>query len=216
MTEVEINRNRERAESSQRKGLLRRLYDWVLHWAETPFGSAALFINAFAESSFFPIPPDALLIALSIGKPKRAFRFAAYCSVASVLGGAAGYLIGAVIWDLVGRFFFQYVPSFTPEAFEHVGMLYERYNFWVVFTAGFTPIPYKLITIGAGVFNINFLVFMAASVISRSARFFLVAGLIRLFGPSIKAFIDRYFNLLSILFLILLVAGFLVFKYVLR
>ena len=211
MTEM-VERHTVRTAKS--RGLLRRLYDWVLHWAETPFGWAALVLNSFAESSFFPIPPDPLLIALCIGEPKRALRFAAYCSAASVLGGAAGYWIGATVWHLVGRFFFQYVPSFTPEAFEHVRSLYESYNFWVVFTAGFTPIPYKLITIGAGVFEINFLIFMVASLVSRSARFFLVAALIRRFGPSIKDFIDSYFNLLSVLFVILLVGGFLVFKYV--
>jgi len=196
-------------------GLLRRLYDWVLHWAETPFGGAALFLNSFAESSFFPIPPDPLLIALCIGEPKKSLRFAFWCSLASVLGGAAGYWLGATLWGVVGDYFFRWVPSFTPEAFAHVGGLYEEYNFWVVFTAGFTPIPYKLITIGAGVFNINFAVFFLASVLSRSARFFLVAALIRRFGPPIKDFIDRYFNLLSIIFIILLIGGFLVFKYVL-
>jgi len=199
--------------AARRKGLLRRLYDWVLHWAETPFAGAALFVNAFAESSFFPIPPDALLIAMCIGQPKRSYRFAFWCSIASVLGGAAGYLIGATVWSVVGPLFFKYVPSFTPQAFAHVGELYENYNFWVVFTAGFTPIPYKLITIGAGVFKIDFGIFLLASVLSRSARFFLVAALIRRYGPTIKSFIDRYFNLLSIIFMVLLAGGFLVFKY---
>jgi membrane protein YqaA with SNARE-associated domain len=201
---------------ARRKGLVRRLYDWVLHWAETPYGHWALFINSFAESSFFPIPPDALLIALCIGKPNRALRFALWCSVASVLGGAAGYLIGWGLWEVVGQYFFAWVPSFTPESFEHIRALYDRWDFWVVFTAGFTPIPYKLITIGAGVFEVNFLVFMVASVLSRSARFFLVALLIRRFGPSIKDFIDRYFNLVSLVFMVLLIGGFMLFKYVLH
>ena len=196
-------------------GLVRRLYDWVLHWAETPFGGPALFLNSFAESSFFPIPPDPLLIALCIGEPRKALRFAFWCSLASVLGGAAGYWIGATVWEAVGDYFFRYVPSFSPEAFARVSNVYDEYNFWVVFTAGFTPIPYKLITIGAGVFNINFAIFFLASILSRSARFFLVAWLIRRFGPQIKNFIDRYFNLLSILFMVLLVGGFVLFKYVL-
>ena len=196
-------------------GLVRRLYDWVLHWAKTPFGGAALFLNSFAESSFFPIPPDPLLIALCIGEPRKSLRFAFWCSLASVLGGAAGYWIGATVWEAVGNYFFRYVPSFTPEAFAHVANLYDEYNFWVVFTAGFTPIPYKLITIGAGVFNVNFAIFFLASILSRSARFFLVAALIRRFGPQIKDFIDRYFNLLSILFMVLLIGGFVLFKYVL-
>ncbi len=201
---------------ARRPGMARRLYNWVLHWAETPYGTPALFVNSFAESSFFPVPPDALLIALSIGQPKKALRFAAWCSVASVLGGLAGYLIGAVAWAAVGDFFFRWVPSFTPEAFERVRALYDRYDFWVVFTAGFTPIPYKLITIAAGVFAVNLPVFIVASVLSRSARFFLVAWLIQRFGPSIRDFIDRYFNLLSVVFLVLLIGGFMVFKYVLH
>jgi len=202
--------------AARSRNLMRRLYDWVLHWAETPFGAAALSVLAFAESSFFPIPPDPLLIALCIGEPKKSMRFAAWCSLASVLGGAAGYLIGYMVWGVVGPYFFQYVPSFTPQTFEQIGSLYDKYNFWVVFTAGFTPIPYKLITVGAGVFEINFGIFMLASVLSRSARFFLVAGLIRRFGSSIRSFIDRYFNLLSILFVVLLAGGFVVFKYVLH
>ncbi|MBW7996500.1 MAG: DedA family protein [Candidatus Glassbacteria bacterium] len=199
-----------------RKGPVRRLYDWVLHWADTPYGSPALFINSFAESSFFPIPPDPLLIALCIGRPSRAFRFALWCSVASVLGGVAGYLIGWGIWEAVGQYFFRWVPSFTPGTFEYIRVLYDKWDFWVVFTAGFTPIPYKLITIGAGVFAVNFPVFVAASVLSRSARFFLVAWLIRRYGLSITAFIDRYFNLATIIFVLLLAGGFMLFKYVLH
>jgi len=201
--------------SGKAPGLLRRLYDWVLHWAETPYGTPALFVNSFAESSFFPVPPDPLLIALCIGEPRKSFRFAFWCSLASVLGGAAGYWLGATLWEAVGDYFFRYVPSFTPQAFAHVGDLYDQYNFWVVFTAGFTPIPYKLITIGAGVFNINFAIFFLASILSRSARFFLVAALIRRFGPRIRDFIDRYFNLLTIIFILLLIGGFVLFKYVL-
>lgn len=201
---------------TKKRGIVRRLYDWVLHWAETRYGSAALFVNALAESSFFPIPPDPLLIALCIGQPRKALRFAFWCSLASVLGGIIGYWIGSALWAVVGDWFYRWVPSFTPQSFEHVRALYDRYDFWVVFTAGFSPIPYKLITIGAGVFAVNFPVFIVASVISRSARFFMVALLIRRFGPPIRDFIDRYFNLLSVVFVVLLVGGFMLFKYVLR
>lgn len=111
----------ELSRKAARKGPLRRLYDWVLHWADTPYGTPALFILAFTESSFFPIPPDPLLIALTLGEQKKAYRFAAWCSVASVLGGAAGYLIGATIWSVVDSFFYAWVPSFTPQSFERVG-----------------------------------------------------------------------------------------------
>jgi len=194
--------------------LIRRLYDWVLHWAETPYGAPALFLLAFVESSVFPVPPDVLLIALCITLPRRAWYYALLCSVGSLLGGMLGYLLGWGFWSLLDDFFFSYVPGFTPDLFARVQALYAEHDFWVVFAAGFTPIPYKVITIAAGVFLINFPIFVLASLIGRSARFFLVAGLIRRFGPGIRSFVDRYFNLLSLLFLILLVGGFLVVKYV--
>jgi membrane protein YqaA with SNARE-associated domain len=186
----------------------------VLHWAQTPYGAPALFLLAVAESSVFPVPPDVLLIALSISLPHRSWYYATLCSVGSVLGGMLGYLLGWGFWALVDDFFFTCVPGFTPELFSRVQALYAEHDFWVVFAAGFTPIPYKVITIAAGVFLINFPIFVIASVIGRSARFFLVAALIRRYGPEIRSFIDRYFNLLSLLFLLLLVGGFLVFKYV--
>ncbi len=194
--------------------IIRKLYDWVLHWADTPYGVPALFTLSFAESSFFPIPPDVLLITLAISIPSRALYYAMMCSIASIIGGIVGYGIGWGIWEIVNDFFFTYVPGFSHHLFEKIKEQYDQYNFWIVFTAGFTPIPYKVITVSAGAFNINFLVFVLASAVSRTARFFLVAGLIYKFGPSIRTFIDRYFNLLSYLFIILLVGGFIVIKYV--
>jgi membrane protein YqaA with SNARE-associated domain len=194
--------------------IFRRLYDWVLHWAETPYGAPALFLLAFAESSVFPVPPDVLLIALSISLPHRAWYYATVCSLGSVAGGVIGYLLGWGFWSLLAEFFFTYVPGFTPQLFARVQALYAEHDFWVVFAAGFTPIPYKVITIASGVFLINFPVFVLASLVGRSARFFLVAGLIRRYGPGIRAFVDRYFNLLSLIFLLLLIGGFLVLNYV--
>lgn len=194
--------------------LMRRLYDWVLHWAETPYGAPVLFLLAFVESSVFPIPPDVLLIALCIALPTRAWRFALLASAGSVLGGALGYGIGLGFWSLLSDFFFTYIPGFTPAVFTRVQQLFSEYDLWVVFTAGFTPIPYKVITIGAGVFEINFLVFIFASLVSRSLRFFLVAWLLFKYGAGVRAFIDRYFNLLSLLFVLLLIGGFLVLKFV--
>ena len=195
--------------------ILRKLYDWVLHWAETPYGGVALFLLAMVESSVFPVPPDVLLIALCISLPTRALRFALLASVGSVLGGLIGYGIGWGAWPLVNEFFFHYVPGFTPDLFARVQDLFAAYGFWVVFTAGFTPIPYKIITIGSGVFQVNLVVFLVASMVSRSLRFFLVAWLLRRYGPGMREFIDRYFNLLSIVFLVLLLGGFLLLKYVL-
>lgn len=193
--------------------VIRSLYDWVLSWAETRYGGLALFLLALVESSFFPIPPDVLLIALCVALPTRAWRFALLASTGSVLGGMLGYAIGWEIWSLVDDYFYTYVPGFSAEVFTKVQHLFSEYNFWVVFTAGFTPIPYKVITIGAGVFKINFPIFVVASLISRSLRFFLVAWLLHHYGPSIRMFIDRYFNVLSIVFVILLVGGFILIKY---
>jgi len=191
---------------------VRRLYDWVLSWAETPYGTLALGILAFAEASFFPVPPDVLLIALCVGQRSKSLWFALVCAVASLFGGIAGYAIGWGIWESVDQIFFQYVPGFTEEVFNYVKGRYEAYGFLIVFTAAFTPIPYKVITIAAGVCTINFPMFVIASVIGRSARFFLVAGLLYLFGERIRTFIDKWFNLLTILFFVLLAAGFAALK----
>lgn len=200
--------------------LLRKLYDWVLHWAETPNGPIALFILAFAESSFFPIPPDALLIALVLGATTKAFKFALNCTIASVLGALLGYTIGHFLWwtpsnefTSIAMFFFNNIPGFTQKLFFDVQTMYDKYNFWIVFTAGFTPIPYKVITISAGAFNIDVIMFVIASVISRGARFFLVAFLIWKFGPQIRNFIDKYFNWLAFAFTVLLIGGFLAINY---
>ena len=196
-------------------GPIRRLYDWVLSWAETRYGPAALFVLSFAESSFFPIPPDPLLIALALGAPRRALYLAALCTTASVLGGIAGYAIGMGVWSIVSDWFFAYVPGVTPEGFARVQALYDRWDFWAVFAAGFTPIPYKLFTLSAGVFSISFPIFVVASLLSRGTRFFALAAFIYFFGPGIQGFIDRHFNRLVWLFFALLIGGFLVVEFVL-
>jgi membrane protein YqaA with SNARE-associated domain len=199
---------------------VRKIYDWVLHWAETPYGPIALFILAFAEASFFPIPPDALLIALVLGSQVKAFKFALNCSIGSVAGALLGYAIGYFVWwsgpdqfSSFAAFFFNNVPGFTEKIFYNVQSLYEEWDFWIIFTAGFTPIPYKVFTISSGAFKISLPMFIIASIISRSARFFLVAFLIWKFGPQIKIFIDKYFNWLAIAFTVLLVGGFVAIKY---
>lgn len=192
--------------------MIKRLYDWVLSWADTPYGGIALFLLAFSESSFFPIPPDVLLIALCVGKPKNAFRFAMICSAGSVLGGILGYIIGWQFMSIVGS---KIIALYgLSDKVSYIEVLYNQYDAWAVGIAGFTPIPYKVFTIAAGMFKINFYVFCIASLVSRSARFFIVSGLIYLFGAKIKAFIDKYFNLLSILFVVFLIAGFVLIKYV--
>lgn len=193
--------------------IVKRLYDWVLSWSESKWGVLALFVLAFAESSFFPVPPDVLLIALCIGATAKSFRFAAVCLAGSVLGAMTGYAIGSLAWQTpageftaLANFFFDHV--FSLEQFNEVKALYDKYDFWIVFTAGFTPLPYKLITITGGLFAINFPMFVVASIISRGLRFFLFAALIWKFGAPIKAFIDKYFNILAILFTVLLIGSF--------
>lgn len=199
----------------------RFLYDWVLSWAHTPFGERALFLLSLAESSFFPVPPDVLLIALVLGKPQKWIRLATFCSIASVIGGLVGYSIGYFLWysgdsySRLAMFFFTNVPGFTVQTFTAARQLYDLYSFWIVFTAGFTPIPYKVITITAGVANINVVIFVIASAISRTLRFFLVAGLIWKFGEPINNFVNKWFNILSIVFVALLIGGFYILKYAL-
>lgn len=192
--------------------LLRKTYEWILRWSATKYAVPALFILAFAESSFFPIPPDVLLIAMAVAVPLKAFRFAAVCSVGSVLGGMFGYLLGWQFMDLVGTHIVEFYHF--QEQWDKIGGWYEEYNAWAVGVAGFTPLPYKVFTLAAGAFEINFPIFVLASFVSRSARFFIVAALIHKYGAPIKGFIEKYFNILSIVFMVLLVAGFVLVKYI--
>ncbi len=192
---------------------LRRLYDWVLSWAEHPQAGLALAVLAFAEASFFPIPPDVLLIALSLSRPGKAFRWAIFCSVGSVLGGIAGYMLGWHFMTLIGHKILAFYH--LTDKYEVVQSMYQQYDAWAVAAAGFTPLPYKLFTIAAGAFEINFAIFIIASALSRSARFFLVAGSIYIWGPSMRNFLEKYFNLCTIIFFILLVGGFILIKWIL-
>jgi membrane protein YqaA with SNARE-associated domain len=197
-------------------GWIRKLYDWVLGWADTRHGVTALAVLSFAESSFFPIPPDVLLVALCLGNRAKWLRFALVCSVASILGGLVGYGIGWGFWQSLDQYFFTYVPGFSPEKFEAVKGIYEDWNFWIVFVAAFTPLPYKVITITAGVMAINLPMFFIATVVGRSARFFLVSALLARYGEPVREFIDRKFNLVTITFAVLLVGGFVVLEFVLK
>jgi len=194
--------------------LHRRLYEWVIHFADTPHGPRALFLLSFAESSFFPVPPDVLLAPLTLGAPRKWFRFASACSIASVLGGMLGYLIGMTVWQSIDTWVFTHLGSLglTEQNFQTFERWYDRWDFWIVFTCGFTPLPYKVCTISAGVAGINFWGFVVASAVSRSARFFLVAGLFGWKGKRMRPFIEKYFNWLSLAFAVLLIGGFVVLK----
>lgn len=200
---------------AKRPNIVRRLYAWVLTWADSRYGTLALFVIAFAESSFFPIPPDVLQIALSVAKPKRAFFYAAVATAASVLGGVLGWYIGHALWESVSGFFFDHVPGFTRDNFALVESKYNDHAFLAIFTAAFTPIPYKIFTIAAGVFQIALPTLMLASVVGRGARFFLVGSLIFFFGPKVKEVIEKYFEVATIALLALGIAGFAAVKYLL-
>ncbi|MCK4622323.1 MAG: DedA family protein [Desulfuromonadales bacterium] len=192
---------------------VRRLYDWVLSWANTPYGVPALGILAFAEASFFPVPPDVLLLALCLAIPARSYRFALVATLGSVAGGMLGYFIGWGLWDQVGTIFYQYIPGVTAEGFGRVKALFDQYDFWTVFAAGFTPIPYKIFTIASGAFQINFPIFAVASLVSRGLRFFLVAAMFYYLGRPARVLIEKYFNILTILFLILVIGVLILVQY---
>jgi len=200
--------------------VLRKIYNWVLHWADTPHGLIALFILSFSEASFFPVPPDVLLIVLILGRREQALKFAVICSIASIAGGFVGYSIGHFIWwdgtnyNSFANFFFNNIPGFTEALFQKIQNQYNNYGFIIIFTAGFTPIPFKVFTISAGAFDISLPLFLIASTISRSARFFLVSFLIWKYGEKINYFIDRYFNLLSIIFVIILVGSYFLINFI--
>jgi len=191
-------------------GMVRRLYDQCMAWIGGRYGEWILFLIAFVESSFFPIPPDVFLIAMCVAIPARSFRYAAICSIGSVLGGAFGYGLGYWFMDGIGMSIIDWYG--LTARYDVVQQYFKQYDVWIVGTAGFTPIPYKLFTITAGFVQSNFLTFMLVSLVARSARFFLVAGLIWKFGPQIRNFINRYFNILSIAFVALLAAGFILIK----
>ncbi len=191
--------------------MLRRLYDWVMSFARSRYGAWALFLVAIAESSFFPVPPDFLLIALAVGNPRRSLRFAAITALGSIIGAGIGYWIGLEFYQRLGRPIVEFYGA--QDSYRQVQALYREWDSLAVGIAGFTPIPFKVFTIAAGAFQLELLPFFLASTLSRGARFFLVGGLIWWFGPSIQTFIERYLNWLAVLAVVLFVGGFLTIRY---
>ncbi|WP_413853877.1 YqaA family protein [Candidatus Ruminimicrobium bovinum] len=190
---------------------IRACYDWTINWAKTKYASWALFLIAFAESSFFPVPPDVLLIPMAIAERQKWFQIALICSVGSVLGALLGYFIGYQFYELIGQ---KIVDLYNLQpAVDAVTQQYHQHAFIAIFTAAFTPIPFKVFTIVAGLCKISITTLIIASAIGRSARFFIVAFLIRIFGEKIQYFIEKYFNLLTIIFVILLIGGFFCIKF---
>ncbi|MBQ9372527.1 MAG: DedA family protein [Thermoguttaceae bacterium] len=197
----------------QTRRFIRFLYDWVLSWAHSRYGVVALAALSFMESSFFPIPPDVLQIALSLERPKRSFYYALVSAIASTFGAAFGWYIGYALWQAVGGYF---VPAIiSAENMDKVSDFFREWGGGALFAAAFTPIPFKAFTITAGIANMFLPYMLAAAFVGRSLRFFMVAALIYVFGPSIKNWIDRYFGWLTIAFLVLLIGGFYCIKYVL-
>jgi membrane protein YqaA with SNARE-associated domain len=200
-------------EASVPRWWLRRLYDWVISWSESRWGTVALALVAFTESSFFPVPPDPLQIALSFGQPRRAFWYACVATVFSVLGGVFGWWLGWVAWEGLDEFFFTYVPGFTEEDFRFIQQSYAANAFWAILAGAFTPIPYKVFTVASGVFEIPLMTLVVASILGRGGRFFGVALCVYLFGPAVRTFLERYFETFTLIFFVLLVGFFLLLQY---
>ena len=192
---------------------LRRLYHWTIHWASTPQAVPALVAIAFIESSFFPIPPDVLLLALCFAHPKRWAHFAFWCTVGSVAGGVFGWWIGHALWGAVAPWFFAHVPGFTLETFQKVEGFYQQNAFLFILTAAFTPIPYKVFTVASGVFAVPISTLVAASILGRAGRFFMVAAVIRLGGAKLKPHIEKYLEVAVTLLFLLGVGGFMAIKW---
>ena len=190
--------------------LISDLGHWVLAWGDSPWGSLALFVLAFWESSFFPIPPDGLMTALAAGNLSFALGFSGIATAGSLLGAMLGYWIGLRGGrPVLNRFF-------SEKRIHYVEQQYQKRDIWAVTIAAFTPIPYKVFAIGAGAFRLNFRRFMLASLIGRGGRFFLVGVLITVFGTQIETIVDDYFDVLAIAFVVVLVMGFLVIRFVTR
>ncbi len=191
--------------------MLRRLYDWTMGLASHPYAMLWLAAIAFVESSVFPLPPDILIIPMVLAAPTQAWRIVAVATIASVLGGLAGYAIGFFLFETIGRVIFEFYGYL--EKFARFQNWYHEWGGWIVFAGGFSPIPYKVITIASGSVQLDLWTFTMVSVISRAGRFLIVAALLWKFGAPIRAFIERWLGPLTLLFVVFLVLGFVVLKY---
>jgi len=191
--------------------MLQRLYDWTMSFSSHPGAIWALALVAFAESSFFPIPPVALLIPMVLAAREKAWFFAGVCTLASVIGGAGGYVIGWGLFEAAGKPILEFYGM--TDKFAAFAGRYNEYGAWIVLFAGASPFPYKVITIASGATGLNFTIFMAASVLARGLQYFVIAGLLYWIGPPIRGFIERRLGLVAIMFFITLFAGFFLVKY---
>ncbi len=191
--------------------MLRKLYDWVFSLARHRHASRSLAVVSFAESSFFPIPPDVMLAPMVLAKPERAYFYATVCTIASVLGGLLGYAIGMFL-EPVGMAILSSLGK--ADTFEASKALFQEHGAWVILIKGLTPIPYKLITISAGIFQFSLILFIVLSVITRAGRFFLVAFVLKRWGPPMLKVVERRLALFTVLGLIVLVGGLLAVKFI--
>ncbi len=192
--------------------MLRRCYDWMMRLAESPRALWALVLVAFAESSFFPIPPDPMLVPMVLARPKRAWIVAGLCTLASVLGGLVGYLIGYALepWGLAILDFYGHGTAMAD-----FQALFAQWGLWIILIKGLTPIPYKIVTIASGMAHFDLTIFILASIATRGARFFLLAGLLHFYGEPIRGFIERRLTLVTTAFVILVLGGILALRYIL-
>lgn len=188
------------------QNIIRKTYDLMLKWSASPNAMFWLFLVAFAESSFFPIPPDIMLIPMILATPTKAWKIAGVATLASLSGGYFGYAIGVFAFDMIAEPILNFYHAL--DKFHTFENYYHQYGAWIVFGAGITPFPYKIITIASGVVHLDLIVFTIASILARGMRFFVVAWLLKKYGEPMKYFIDKHLGKLSVLFLILLIAGF--------
>jgi membrane protein YqaA with SNARE-associated domain len=192
--------------------MIRRLYDWTMRRAEGPHALLALVAVSFAESSFFPIPPDTLLVPMALAQRQRAFVLAVWCTAASVVGGMAGYAIGSVLYESLGKWIVGFYG--LANGMQEFRDRYNEWGIWIILLKGMTPIPYKLVTITSGFAGYNFGLFVVLSVITRGIRFFLVAGLVSYYGEPIRGFVERRLEAVALGFVAVIVSGFLIVRYV--
>lgn len=191
--------------------MLRRLYDWTISLAQSRRAPVALGVVSFAESSFFPVPPDVMLLPMALARPERAYRYALICTVTSVLGGILGYGIGALLYDSVGAWLVRlYGLSGGMQAFRDA---YAQWGHWIILIKGLTPIPYKLVTIASGIAGYDLFWFIVLSIVTRGARFYILAGVLNRYGGPIRAFLERNLALVAGTLVALVVVGVLAVRF---
>ncbi|MDO8288129.1 MAG: YqaA family protein [Parvibaculum sp.] len=191
--------------------MLRRLYDWTIRLSASPNAHWALAAVSFAESSFFPVPPDVMLVPMAVARPEKAWFYASVCTIASVLGALVGYAIGALLFDTLGQWIINLYGY--ADGVEEFRALYAEWGAWIILIKGMTPIPYKIVTIASGFAGYSLFWFVVLSVITRGARFFIVAGILHHFGEPLKAFMEKHLTLVAVGFTALIVGGFVAARY---